>query len=126
MDLNTLFDTPEPPSGWTYSYTDGNNNTYYITPHQVIYQPISTLQSSSGLYNGGNAAEGTLTDKDYAALLTLFTKISQTPAIHQEERIKFASILHNRALDKTIILQYKAKETLRLEQQLKKLLPEQA
>jgi hypothetical protein len=120
MDLNTIFDSPSPPPDWTYSYTDGNNNTYYITPHQVVYYPISPLQSSSGLYSGGKAAQKEITDKDYAALLTLIAKISQTPTDHQEERIKFASILHYRALNKTTILKHKATTTIQLESLLQK------
>ncbi|MFH2095186.1 MAG: hypothetical protein ABIJ16_05755 [Bacteroidota bacterium] len=37
-----------------YTFVDGNNNSYKITPDSIIYEPINCGMSSSGVYSGGD------------------------------------------------------------------------
>jgi hypothetical protein len=37
----------------TYTYIDGNNNTYVFNKYMVDYKPVKKEESSSGNYSGG-------------------------------------------------------------------------
>jgi hypothetical protein len=54
-------------------YIDGNNNRFTIDAAKVItYNPITPIESSSGMYSGGDPWTRTLSDAEYTQLVALF------------------------------------------------------
>ncbi len=110
--------TLPPPPDWTHRYADGNNNTYYIAATTLVYSPISALQSSSGYYSGGQPATLALTSVQYQAILLLFEQAKTAVAAHQDQRTKFTSVLHFRALHQTILLAHQTDTNQNLQKYL--------
>lgn len=48
--------------------SDGNGNLYEIGPTLLLYRPVTAMQSSSGLYSGGESAALALTGEMHSAL----------------------------------------------------------
>ena len=58
-----------------HAYIDGNNNTYEIR-EQLAYLPITPVQSSSGMYSGGEPKTVELDAERRAGLIALLYAIA--------------------------------------------------
>jgi|GEM_PF-1066827 len=54
-----------------YSYSDGSGNTYFITETTITYSPVTPLESSSGLYSGGEPANITIDKATFQNVVSL-------------------------------------------------------
>ena len=79
---------------WTVEYHDGNANTYQITrlaesePARFTYTPITPLQSSSGVYSGGDPTSGPLSPEQTQTLWTHLRSLRADTTGHAERRFK--------------------------------------
>lgn len=69
---------------WTYIYTDGNNNRWYISPQKLEYRPVFAPESGSGIYSGGKPFTITLKPSQYQELIALF-KVANSSRVHQRD-----------------------------------------
>ncbi len=56
----------------SYNYHDGSNNRYQLLFDRLVYTPVKPAMSSSGVYDGGNAQEKTLSPEQYKNTEKLF------------------------------------------------------
>ena len=68
--------------------SDGNGNLYEIGPTLLFYRPVSPMQSSSGLYSGGEPAALTLTAEMQSALQEAVHKAVAQKSDHISNREK--------------------------------------
>jgi len=54
------------------SYSDGNGNTWQIEGLKVTYHPVTTIESSSGIYDGGDPLSIEISEEDLTRLLEMF------------------------------------------------------
>lgn len=64
----------------TYTYIDGNNNTYVLTPSALDYKPVKKEESSSGTYSGGEPKNVAVTREQYAKLEGIIDLIKKDKA----------------------------------------------
>lgn len=83
---------PDPP--WRVSYHDGSGNGFQFertsTAESVSYEysPVTREQSSSGMYSGGEPAQGTLDGEQVARLWKQLLQLQAETTLHIEERGK--------------------------------------
>lgn len=58
-----------------YSYIDGNNNDYEITPDSIFYSPVKPIESSSGEYSGGNPARVKISSEQFLKIELIIKSI---------------------------------------------------
>jgi hypothetical protein len=61
----------------TYTYVDGNNNTYAITSTALDYIPVKKADSSSGTYSGGEPKKVVITKTQFAEIQAIIDRIEQ-------------------------------------------------
>lgn len=49
-------------------FSDGNANSYIINTKKINFDPVKAIESSSGLYSGGNPKEINITENDFNSL----------------------------------------------------------
>lgn len=76
-----------------FIFCDGNANCYFISDTQIVYKPITKLQSSSGEYDGGNPQTVTITKKTFTRLSKLAKKIITDKKEHELDRKKGDGII---------------------------------
>ena len=64
----------------TYTYIDGNNNTYVLTSSTLDYKPIKKEESSSGTYSGGEPKNMAVTREQYVKLEGIIDLIKKDKA----------------------------------------------
>lgn len=69
-----------------YTYIDGNNNDYIITPENLTYKPISKTESSSGEYDGGEPKDVKLTHEQFTKIESIIAKILADKSSHENNR----------------------------------------
>lgn len=69
-----------------YFYSDGNGNLYRLIGNQLSYEPVETIESSSGVYSGGKSFETTLSDEQVEELVTLFTAAFKNRTFRLDKR----------------------------------------
>ncbi len=108
----------------TLEYSDGNGNYYKITVDSIIYAPITKEMSSSGMYDGGEQVEKSITEKDFLAVKNEFDSIFNNQAIHIQHRMKTSGRLavNKGEINKKQVIIKQSKEQEKLEKVLKSLL----
>ena len=71
-----------------FVYHDGNGNKYTLLRNILEYFPIKKAESSSGIYDGGNAFKKTLNAAQYQKLFNLFNKLITDKTCHTKQNIK--------------------------------------
>jgi hypothetical protein len=105
-------------------YSDGNGNYYKITVDSIIYDPITKEMSSSGMYDGGEPVEKSITEKEFLAVKNEFEAIFNKKEIHIQHRMKTSgrlTINEGQGAEKQIIIKH-SEEQEKLEKLLKSLL----
>lgn len=108
----------------TLEYSDGNGNYYKITVDSIIYKPITKEMSSSGMYDGGEPAEKSITENDFLAVKNEFESIFNNQNIHIKHRMKTSCRLvvnKGQSNEKQVIIK-RSEEQEKLEKLLKSLL----
>lgn len=59
----------------SYLYIDGNNNDYKITSDSIVYSPVTSVESSSGEYSGGNPKSVKISAEQFLKIETLIKAI---------------------------------------------------
>jgi len=78
------------------NYTDQNNNTYFITETTLSYLPIKKRNSSSGVYDGGEKKEITLTTSQFIEINQLANQLFKDTTLHTDKRKMRTSILSSK------------------------------
>lgn len=105
----------------TYQYIDGNGNVYTVNEQpriEIIYEPITAEQSSSGFYSGGKRRNTYLSERELHSLESLIQKIPKS-YLKEIPRNKGVSTLIRRGGSKSLVYFFpyddiKAKELLDL------------
>ncbi|NJO88926.1 MAG: hypothetical protein HC831_08195 [Chloroflexia bacterium] len=108
----------------TLEYSDGNGNYYKITVDSIIYNPITKEMSSSGLYDGGDPVEKSITKVEFLAIRNEFEAIFNKKEIHIQHRMKTSGRLavnKGQSNEKQVIIK-RSDEQEKLEKLLKSLL----
>lgn len=88
----TKSDVPDAP--WRVSYADGSGNAFEFEQTSTgkrasyTYSPITPERSSSGMYSGGEPAEGSLDAEQVAGLWRRLLQLEAETSLHTEERVK--------------------------------------
>jgi hypothetical protein len=77
----------------TIRLADQNNNKYLITGEALKYQPIRAVESSSGIYSGGEAKEIALSAAQWQKVQELAQAILDNTSSHTETRQKLTSVI---------------------------------
>lgn len=101
----------------TYTYIDGNNNTYTIRPDSIFYKPVTPAESSSGIYSGGEPKAVKLSAEQFAKIEAMIKAIWKDKKIHCDKReMGYGTIVIKKS---SIFLSTNDKSKLQLEQELK-------
>ena len=71
-----------------FVYHDGNGNKYTLLRNILEYTPIKPAESSTGIYDGGNAFKKTLNVAQQKKLFNLFYKLVTDTTCHTTQNIK--------------------------------------
>jgi hypothetical protein len=93
-------------SQMNYSYTDQNNNSYYISENEIRYVPISPSESSSGVYSGGTKKSVSISKTQFSEISKKCDAFFNAPNLQTNQRRMMTSILRfsNSSESKKIIL----------------------
>ena len=69
-----------------YTYVDGNNNVYTITPENINYEPVSKAESSSGEYDGGEPKTAKISTEQFAKIEGIISAILADKSSHEKNR----------------------------------------
>ena len=109
----------------SYVYTDGNANAYWIHPASMTieYDPITTAESSSGMYSGGAYVKKAISRTQFDALAILFERAAQNKTIHIQDPVKGSGVMTiTTGMEiKEFILDQDAAEKVEIEKMLKEL-----
>lgn len=111
-------------SNMILEYSDGNGNYYKITRDSIIYKPITKEMSSSGLYDGGEPAQKSITKDGFEKVYDEFEIIFKETSIHIKNRMKTSGHLvidRGRGNERKVIIK-SSEEQKKLEKLLKSLL----
>jgi hypothetical protein len=75
-------------SDTTLYYRDAFSNLYKITKGSLIYTPITAIESSSGMYSGGNSWAVEITIKEYHHFTYLFFAAKKDKASQHLKLVK--------------------------------------
>jgi len=82
-----------PASESIFYYTDQNNNRYTISPETLSYLPIKKENSSSGIYDGGEAATVALSKEAYKTISEKAMDLLADTSKHTTKRMMMTSII---------------------------------
>lgn len=105
------------PNPKSYTYIDGNNNTYKITESSLIYEPISPKESSSGTYSGGEYKETAISSDQFLKIEKIIKTIIKDTKCHEATRQMGCGTLTT--AKKTIFISMSSSYKLSLENELK-------
>jgi len=77
-----------------YVYADGNNNTYIIKNNVLEYKPLTPLESSSGIYSGGQPKTINLSQADYNKIVAVINKAIDDKSMHIDQRIMMSGLIN--------------------------------
>lgn len=69
-----------------YQYCDGSGNLYLVEGNQLRYEPVTMLQSSSGVYDGGEPRIVELTDQQVTELIEKIERTFTNRTFHVDKR----------------------------------------
>jgi hypothetical protein len=123
MNLEPLLpESPESPKAVLYSYIDGSGNAYYITKNLTQYNPMTAKYSSSGFYDGGEAAKIVLPPEQFEAIRVIIQQVQQNESDHIPNRLKESGKICLHQQSETFILGYSTTSKKELETILKKIM----
>jgi metal-dependent hydrolase (beta-lactamase superfamily II) len=107
-----------------YEYSDGNSNLYILTSTELKYIPVKPENSSSGVYDGGEAKTVTVTSNQFTELQTLLEKVLNQSSIHIENRVMMSGQIKrvDSNSKKQCIIKPGSPEIAQIEQALKNIL----
>ena len=74
--------------GIMINYGDGNGNQYVIEQESIEYNPVKPINSSSGIYDGGEHVKKTLATHEYNEIMSIFKDAMADEASHVKNRVK--------------------------------------
>ncbi|MFC7358500.1 hypothetical protein ACFQO1_12435 [Jejudonia soesokkakensis] len=77
----------------TYTYTDQNNNQYYISSSEIRYVPIKASESSSGEYDGGEPVTIPITETQFSEIKKLTESVFEAIDSHTTKRQMMTSVI---------------------------------
>lgn len=88
------------------TYTDQNNNRYFISEQTLRYDPIKELESSSGTYSGGDPVSVNITSEQLRKLREMAQKLVASSEGKTTKREMLTSVLALKTGDslKSVIL----------------------
>jgi hypothetical protein len=104
----------------SFSYTDGSNNSFHISPENLKYEPIQPEFSNTGFYSGGEPQQLALSDDQYQHLLKLAKAALEDKGSHLKNRPKGSGTLSMNG--KRIVLAMSSESKQALESALRDLL----
>ena len=78
---------------YNIKYTDQNNNHYLITQDTFLYDPITAMESSSGVYDGGDPVNKEIPKATFNEVAALVKAMIDDKNLHSEKRLKGTSII---------------------------------
>jgi hypothetical protein len=107
-----------------YVYSDGNNNSYIIRKTELEYKPVTPMESSSGVYSGGNPRTIDLTQSEYDKIVAVLNKAIEDKSMHIDQRIMMSGLIsvENQSGKQTYILGARSNSKAEIEAILKELL----
>ena len=109
----------------SYMYSDGNMNSYSLKDNEIKYDPVSREESSSGIYNGGEAKAVIITSHELNKLTALFEEAISDSSCQQSKRSMGSGLLiryNKTTAEKKVILKYKSQQIEKIDASLKELL----
>jgi hypothetical protein len=106
----------------SYTYIDGNNNTYTITQLHVDYKPVSKENSSSGTYSGGDPKKIGISKEQFEKLLSLMNGVKSDKPNQLPQRNMGCGTLYMKGEGKPVYIGMNAKSKADLEGELKLIL----
>ena len=105
-------------------YLDGSGNKFEINKTSKItieYIPVKPLQSSSGIYNGGEYVKKEISELQYNKIISTLREAIENRDIYINDRVKGSGIIILREEDKenVYILEPGSKETENIEKLLR-------
>jgi flavodoxin len=76
-----------------YHYYDGSGNQFKIETQSLEYIPIEPMESSSGIYSGGEPYKIEITAEQFNQIQNLFEKAFKSKKEHSKERAKLTGML---------------------------------
>lgn len=71
-----------------FKFIDGNGNTYTVSTNKLDYKPITTIESSSGTYSGGEPKSVSIDMNIYGNLVSQAYAIVADNTIHISTKTK--------------------------------------
>ena len=99
----------------TYSYYDAARNKYILNGDTIEYIPVKPLESSSGIYNGGNYIKKEIQATDRDKLLLLFKKANTTKKAQTDKNIKPNAVVEIKTGNKKTSFLLKATSPINIE-----------
>ncbi|WP_052595092.1 hypothetical protein [Aureispira sp. CCB-QB1] len=116
MNLDALLpNAPVPPPNLIYSYADGSGNIYYITKEFIQYKPVIPIQSSSGVYCGGKAAQKLLNIEQFTQIKVLIQQVRKNHSDFTSNRVKGSGHLKLHLENEVYLLGYQTHSQQKLE-----------
>lgn len=75
------------------TYTDQNNNRFFISSEIIRYQPITAIESSSGTYDGGEKKFVSISHQTFISLVRIAKEIASDTASHSDQRRMTTSVI---------------------------------
>lgn len=89
------------PHELQYEYADGNANRFIVLAASLEYIPVKPEESSSGVYDGGDAITVSITSDQFAMLQKLFDEAISNTEIHTEQRAKLTGVIIRKTSKRT-------------------------
>ena len=110
-----------------HEYFDGNNNHYILDFEKKLtieYIPVKPINSSSGIYNGGEYVKKEINKDLYDHIISSLHNLIRKKEIHIKDRIKMSEmiIIEKKGKRKQYILDPYSAEKVNIEKELKKLI----
>lgn len=108
-----------------YIYSDGNGNVYRLMGNRLTYEPVETIDSSSGIYNGGDSWETDISDEQIATLDELFTAAFKNRTFRTDKRTLGSAEIRRIEDDETfkVIIAMRSPDKAKIEEFLGELKP---
>jgi len=105
-------------------YLDGSGNEYIINKEANItieYNPVKPLQSSSGIYDGGEYVKKDISELQYNNIISTFREAIENRDIYINDRVKGSGMIIFQEKDKEniYILEPGSKENENIEKSLR-------
>jgi hypothetical protein len=108
-----------------FIFSDGNANSYLIFADKIKFDPVTSGNSSSGVYTGGEPKTKNISKEDFQKIKDLFEKAFNAKTDHTKARVMQSAVLIEKKGKKTqrqIILQPNSDHIDKIEEFLKTLL----